>query len=89
MVWPARSWRVIVGRSCGVVDPYWRRPARSDDRVLSISTGASIVRDPLSRSASRIAERMLEAVDGDLLAARQHLRFRPHITGRPARSPIP
>ena len=68
MVWPARSWRVIVGRSCGVVDPYWRRPARSDDRVLSISTGASIVRDPLSRSASRIAERMLEAVDGDLLA---------------------
>jgi glutathione synthase/RimK-type ligase-like ATP-grasp enzyme len=68
MIWPARSWRVIVGRSCGIVDPYWRRPARSDDRVLSISTGAHIVRDPLSQSASRIAERMLEAVDGDLLA---------------------
>ena len=29
MIWPARSWRVIVGRSCGVVDPYWRRPARA------------------------------------------------------------
>ncbi len=69
LIWPARCWRVVVGRHCGVVDPYWRRPPRGADRVLSISTGASIARAPLPDSVERVAIEMLEAVDGDLLAA--------------------
>jgi glutathione synthase/RimK-type ligase-like ATP-grasp enzyme len=69
LIWPARCWRVVVGRNCGVVDPYWRRPPRSSDRVLSISTGSSIARTPLPDRVGRVAMEMLEAVDGDLLAA--------------------
>jgi glutathione synthase/RimK-type ligase-like ATP-grasp enzyme len=69
LIWPARCWRVVVGRHCGVVDPYWRRPPRSADRVLSISTGSSIARTPLPERVGRVAIDMLEAVDGDLLAA--------------------
>jgi glutathione synthase/RimK-type ligase-like ATP-grasp enzyme len=68
MVWPARCWRVIVGRTVGVVDPYWRRPPRPDDRILSISTGSTIVRDHLSSQGDVLAQRMLRAVGGDLLA---------------------
>jgi len=68
LLWPARSWRVIVGREAGVVDPYWRRPASSDERVLSISTGARIEREPLAPEGAAVAQAMLEAVDGDLLA---------------------
>jgi glutathione synthase/RimK-type ligase-like ATP-grasp enzyme len=68
LIWPARCWRVVVGRHCGVVDPYWRRPPRSADRVLSISTGSSIARTPLPDRVERVAIEMLEAVDGDLLA---------------------
>ena len=26
MIWPARCWRIAVGRTAGVIDPYWRRP---------------------------------------------------------------
>jgi len=39
MIWPARCWRVAVGRTTGVIDPYWRKPPSDGDRVLSISTG--------------------------------------------------
>ena len=68
MIWPARSWRVIVGRRVGVVDPYWRRPASADDRVASVSSGATIVREPLPAAGREVSERMLRAVGGDLLA---------------------
>ena len=67
-IWPARCWRIIVGRHCGIVDPYWRRPPRAGDRILSISTGSSIARAPLPERVGRVATEMLEAVDGDLLA---------------------
>ena len=67
MIWPARSWRVIVGRTSGVVDPYWRRPPDEGDRILSISTGSQIVRERSER-VERVAIEMLEAVGGDLLA---------------------
>jgi len=69
MIWPARCWRVIVGRTSGIVDAYWRRPARPDDRILSISTGAKIVRDPLSASIREMSIAMTGAVDGHILAA--------------------
>ena len=69
MIWPARSWRVIVGRQSGIVDPYWRQPPRETDRVLSISTGSTIVREPCPAQVQRVALEMLSAVDGDLLAA--------------------
>jgi glutathione synthase/RimK-type ligase-like ATP-grasp enzyme len=68
MIWPARCWRVIVGRHAGVIDPYWRRPPRESDRVLSISTGSSIVRDGYSARIGDVAMAMLEAVGGDILA---------------------
>jgi glutathione synthase/RimK-type ligase-like ATP-grasp enzyme len=68
MVWPARCWRVIVGRTVGVVDPYWRRPPTPADRILSISTGSTIARDDLSPEGEAVARRMLTAVAGDLLA---------------------
>jgi glutathione synthase/RimK-type ligase-like ATP-grasp enzyme len=68
LIWPARCWRVVVGRHCGVVDPYWRRPPRSGERVLSISTGSSIARSPLPDHVERVAIDMLEAIGGDLLA---------------------
>ncbi|HYQ82673.1 MAG TPA: hypothetical protein VEP28_01385 [Rubrobacter sp.] len=67
MIWPARSWRVIVGRTSGVVDPYWRRPPSEEDRILSIGTGSTIVRERSER-VDDVARRMLQAVDGDLLA---------------------
>ncbi len=67
MIWPARSWRVIVGRHRGIVDPYWRRPPKEDSRVHSISTGSEIARERSAR-VERVALEMLEAVDGDLLA---------------------
>jgi len=67
MIWPARCWRVIVGRASGVVDPYWRRPPKEGDRILSISTGSEIVR-ARSERVERVAMDMLAAVDGDLLA---------------------
>jgi glutathione synthase/RimK-type ligase-like ATP-grasp enzyme len=44
MIWPARCWRIAVGRTAGVIDPYWRRPPAEDHRVLSISTGSRIDR---------------------------------------------
>jgi glutathione synthase/RimK-type ligase-like ATP-grasp enzyme len=68
LVWPARCWRIIVGRHCGIVDPYWRRPPEPGDRILSISTGSSIARSPLPERVGRVATEMLEAVGGDLLA---------------------
>ncbi|MDX6621830.1 MAG: RimK-like ATP-grasp domain [Gaiellales bacterium] len=68
MIWPARCWRVVVGRDTGVVDPYWRKPPRESDRVLSISTGSRIVREGYSERIGEVAMAMLEAVDGDLLA---------------------
>ena len=68
MIWPARSWRVIVGRASGIVDPYWRRPPTKRDRVLSISTGSRIAREPLPAAGCAVAEAMLAAVEGDLLA---------------------
>jgi glutathione synthase/RimK-type ligase-like ATP-grasp enzyme len=68
LIWPARCWRIVVGRHSGIVDPYWRRPPQPDDRILSISTGSSIVRAPLPEAVGRVAVEMLEAVDGDLLA---------------------
>lgn len=68
LLWPARSWRVIVGREVGVVDPYWRRPPKSGERVLSISTGARIVRERLPADGEVVALAMLEAIGGDLLA---------------------
>ena len=68
MIWPARCWRVVVGRSSGIIDPYWRRPPRESDRVLSISTGSRIVREGYSDCIGEVSMRMLEAVGGDLLA---------------------
>lgn len=68
LIWPARSWRVIVGRTCGVIDPYWRRPAAATDRILSISTGARLAREPLPREGAELARAMLDAIGGDLLA---------------------
>ncbi|MDX6596209.1 MAG: [lysine-biosynthesis-protein LysW]---L-2-aminoadipate ligase [Gaiellales bacterium] len=68
MIWPARCWRIVVGRTSGVVDPYWRRPPGESDRVLSISTGSQIVRDGYSERLGEVATAMLEAVGGDLLA---------------------
>lgn len=68
LIWPARCWRVIVGRNRGTVDPYWRRPTNPDDRVLSISTGSEIVRDPAPPAVEAVAAEMNAAVDGDLLA---------------------
>lgn len=69
MIWPARCWRVIAGRTQGAVDPYWRRPAGAEQRILAISTGAEIVRDPAPAAVETIAVEMAAAVDGDLLAA--------------------
>ena len=68
MIWPARCWRVIVGRTTGVVDPYWRRPPAAGDRILGISTGSQIVREELPEEGALVAVEMLAAVDGDLLA---------------------
>lgn len=68
MIWPARCWRIAVGRTVGVIDPYWREPPRSGDRVLSISTGSRIRRDGFSEPLGELAIEMLKAVDGDLLA---------------------
>jgi glutathione synthase/RimK-type ligase-like ATP-grasp enzyme len=68
MIWPARSWRVIAGRSCGAVDPYWRKPAH-EERLHAISTGARIARDPAPAAVNDLAVAMCEAVGGDLLAA--------------------
>ena len=68
MIWPARCWRVVVGRSTGVVDPYWREPPDRGQRVLSVSTGSRIVRGAFSQAGADVAMAMLDAVDGDLLA---------------------
>jgi glutathione synthase/RimK-type ligase-like ATP-grasp enzyme len=68
LIWPARCWRVAVGRTAGVIDPYWREPPSATDRVLSISTGSRIVRGGFSARVGEVAMAMLEAVDGDLLA---------------------
>jgi glutathione synthase/RimK-type ligase-like ATP-grasp enzyme len=68
MPWPARCWRVVVGRTAGVVDPYWRRPLSESDRVVSISTGSRIDRRGYSERLGEVAVAMLEAVEGDLLA---------------------
>jgi glutathione synthase/RimK-type ligase-like ATP-grasp enzyme len=68
MIWPARCWRVAVGRTTGVIDPYWRKPPSEGDRVLSISTGSRIVRSGYSERIGAVAMAMLEAVGGDLLA---------------------
>lgn len=68
MIWPARCWRVAVGRATGVIDPYWRKPPSDGDRVLSISTGSRIVRSGYSERIGTVAMAMLEAVGGDLLA---------------------
>jgi glutathione synthase/RimK-type ligase-like ATP-grasp enzyme len=68
MIWPARCWRLIVGRNSGITDPYWRRPPGDGERILSISTGAAIARDPMPDAVGAVALEMLEAVEGDLLA---------------------
>ena len=68
MIWPARCWRIAVGRTAGVIDPYWRRPPSESDRVLSISTGSRIDRSGYSDRLGDVALAMLAAVDGDLLA---------------------
>ncbi|MDX6627934.1 MAG: [lysine-biosynthesis-protein LysW]---L-2-aminoadipate ligase [Gaiellales bacterium] len=68
MIWPARCWRVVVGREAGVVDPYWREPPSENDRVLSISTGSRIVRGEFPEQVGQVATGMLRAVGGDLLA---------------------
>lgn len=68
MIWPARCWRVIVGRDSGIVDAYWRRPAAPEDRILSISTGADIVRDSLSEELQELSRAMVASVNGDILA---------------------
>ena len=68
MIWPARCWRIAVGRTTGVIDPYWRRPPRGSERILSISSGSQIVRDGYSERLGEVAMAMLEAVDGDILA---------------------
>jgi glutathione synthase/RimK-type ligase-like ATP-grasp enzyme len=67
MIWPARCWRVICGRTCGIVDAYWRRPDSPEQNVLSITGGASIVRDPIPDEVARLAIGMTAAVDGDIL----------------------
>jgi glutathione synthase/RimK-type ligase-like ATP-grasp enzyme len=69
LLWPARCWRVVVGRRSGVVDPYWRRPPTPEDRVLSISTGSTIDRSGYSDAIGDVAHAMLVAVGGDILAA--------------------
>jgi glutathione synthase/RimK-type ligase-like ATP-grasp enzyme len=69
MIWPGRSWRVIVGRNCGPVDPYWRRPPDPDSRIHAISTGSEIARDPVPPAVEQLAVEMCRAVDGDLVAA--------------------
>jgi glutathione synthase/RimK-type ligase-like ATP-grasp enzyme len=68
MIWPARCWRIVVGRTVGVIDPYWRQPPGESHRVLSISTGSRIARSGYSERLGDVALAMLEAVDGDLLA---------------------
>src|SRR4051794_40231811 len=68
MIWPARCWRIAVGRRAGVTDPYWRRPPAEGHRVLSISTGSGIERSGYSERLGDVALAMLGAVDGDLLA---------------------
>jgi glutathione synthase/RimK-type ligase-like ATP-grasp enzyme len=68
MIWPARCWRIAVGRTAGIIDPYWRRPPGESHRVLSISTGSRIDRSGYSERLGDLALAMLEAVDGDLLA---------------------
>jgi glutathione synthase/RimK-type ligase-like ATP-grasp enzyme len=68
MIWPARCWRIAVGRTAGIIDPYWRRPPGESHRVLSISTGSRIDRSGYSERLGDVALAMLEAVDGDLLA---------------------
>jgi glutathione synthase/RimK-type ligase-like ATP-grasp enzyme len=68
MIWPARCWRIVVARESGVVDPYWRQPPGPADRILSISTGSRITRDGFSPPLGELAMKMLEAVDGDILA---------------------
>jgi glutathione synthase/RimK-type ligase-like ATP-grasp enzyme len=68
MIWPARCWRIVVGRESGVIDPYWRKPPDPADRILSISTGSRITREGFSDPLGETAMRMLEAVDGDILA---------------------
>jgi glutathione synthase/RimK-type ligase-like ATP-grasp enzyme len=68
MIWPARCWRVVVGRHAGVVDPYWRKPPDADARILSVSTGSRIMRSGFSEPIADLARRMLNAVDGDILA---------------------
>lgn len=68
MIWPARCWRIVVGRTAGVIDPYWRRPPGDGERVLSISTGSRIDRSGYSERLGEVALAMLEAVDGDILA---------------------
>jgi glutathione synthase/RimK-type ligase-like ATP-grasp enzyme len=68
MIWPARSWRLIVGRASGITDPYFRRPPAAHSRVLSISTGSEIAREEPPEDVERVALEMLAAVEGDLLA---------------------
>jgi glutathione synthase/RimK-type ligase-like ATP-grasp enzyme len=68
MIWPARCWRIAVGRTTGIIDPYWRRPPHESHRVLSISTGSGIDRNGYSERLGDVALAMLQAVDGDLLA---------------------
>jgi glutathione synthase/RimK-type ligase-like ATP-grasp enzyme len=68
MIWPARCWRIAVGRTVGIIDPYWRRPPDESHRVLSISTGSGIERNGYSERLGDVALSMLQAVDGDLLA---------------------
>jgi hypothetical protein len=53
-----------------VIDPYWREPPAGTDRILSISTASRIVRGGFSQRVGDLnAVAMLEAVDGDILAA--------------------
>ncbi|HET6171896.1 MAG TPA: hypothetical protein VFD90_04800 [Gaiellales bacterium] len=68
MIWPARCWRIAVGQTAGVIDPYWRRPPADDQRVLSISSGSRIDRSGYSQRLGDVALAMLAAVDGDILA---------------------
>ena len=68
MIWPARCWRIAVGRKVGIIDPYWRRPPDKSHRVLSISTGSRIDRTGYSDRLGDVALAMNQAVDGDLLA---------------------
>jgi glutathione synthase/RimK-type ligase-like ATP-grasp enzyme len=68
MIWPARCWRVAVGRTIGIIDPYWREPPAETDRILSISTGSRLARGDCPARVTELAAEMLRAVDGDLLA---------------------